>query len=200
MKKLILAAFLAGSFFTASAQSNTTFGVSGGVNFAKITASVDGVSGSGSSGTLTSFSVGVFADAPIGNNFSIQPGLYYTGKGGASDDGGDGKLKLSYLQVPINFLYNAPFGGGKLFVGAGPYVGIGLNAKTTNGRQSVDLEFGTDVKRTDVGATGLLGVRFDNGLLLKANYDLGLTNILGDNEIGVSSKNRVIGLSVGFTF
>ena len=201
MKKIILAAFLAaGTFFTASAQSKTTFGVSAGVNFAKITASVDGVSGSGSSGSLTSFSVGVFADAPLGQNFSIQPGLYYTGKGAGSDDGSDAKLKLNYLQVPVNFLYNAPFGGGKFFVGAGPYIGIGLNAKATGEGESADLEFGTDVKRTDFGATGLLGVRFDNGLLLKANYDLGLSNILPDNEVGVSSKNRVIGLSVGFTF
>jgi len=201
MKKLILAVLAAGSFFTASAQSKTTFGVSAGVNFAKITASVDGLSGSGSSGSLTSFSVGVFADAPIGGNFTIQPGLYYTGKGGASSESGeDGKLKLNYLQVPVNFVYNAPIGGGKIFLGAGPYVGLGLNAKSTGGSESADLEFGTDVKRTDFGATGLVGVRFNNGLLLKANYDLGLSNILPDNELGVKSKNRVFGLSVGFTF
>jgi hypothetical protein len=206
MKKLILAALAMGSVITASAQTKTTFGVSGGLNFAKISASLEGSSVSASSGSLTHFSAGVFADAPVGGNFSIQPGLYYTGKGGKSNfEGEASKLKLAYLQLPVNVVYNVPVSAGKLFLGAGPYAAYGLSAKADDDNGTTEkLKFGndagSDIKRTDFGATGLVGFNFNNGLLLKANYDLGLSNILpGDNQ-GIKSKNRVFGISVGYTF
>jgi hypothetical protein len=206
MKKLVLAILAFGSALTASAQSKTTFGVSGGVNFAKIVVSLEGSSISASTGSLTTFSVGVFADAPVGSNLSIQPGLYYTGKGGSQSESGEtSKLKLYYLQLPVNIVYNVPVSAGKLFFGAGPYAAYGLSGKQeATGESSVDVKFGSDVssdvKRTDFGATGLVGFNFTNGLLLKANYDLGLSNILPTNEFGAKTKNRVFGLSVGYTF
>jgi hypothetical protein len=206
MKKLILAALAMGSVFTASAQSKTTFGISGGLNFAKITSSFDGSSFSASTGSLTHFSAGIFADAPVGGNFSIQPGLYYTGKGGKVEfEGEASKLKLAYLQLPVNVVYNVPVSAGKLFIGAGPYAAYGLSAKgDDDSGVSEKLKFGSDassdIKRTDFGATGLIGFNFTNGLLLKANYDLGISNILPGDTEGLKMKNRVFGISVGFTF
>lgn len=205
MKKLILAVLAAGSVLTASAQSKTTFGISGGVNLAKLTASLDNSSASASSGNLTSFSAGVFANAPISTHFSIQPGLYYAGKGGSNtDDGVTTKVKVNYLQLPVNLVYNIAVSAGKVFFGAGPYAAYGLSAKGVANGQSADLTFGSDadsdIKRTDFGATGLVGFNFTNGFLLKANYDLGLSNIEPVSSLGIKTKNRVFGVSVGFTF
>jgi hypothetical protein len=185
MKKLIMAALAIGSVFTASAQTKTTFGITGGLNFAKLTTSFEGASFSASTGSLTHFSAGIFADAPVGGNFSIQPGLYYTGKGGKSTfEGESSKLKLSYLQLPVNVVYNVPVSAGKFFFGAGPYAAYGLSAKAEDDSGvSEKLKFGNDngsnIKRTDFGATGLVG--------------------FNDSQ-GVKSKNRVFGVSVGFTF
>lgn len=211
MKKLALAILALGSALTASAQSKTTFGISGGVNFAKIAVSVDGSSMSGSTGSLTSFSAGVFADAPVGSNVSIQPGLYYTGKGGKiSSDGESIKAKLNYIQLPVNVVYNAYVSAGKFFFGAGPYAAVALNGKSeysasgNSGSVSEDIEFGSGTnathKRTDFGVTGLVGFTFKNGLLLKLNTDLGLANTLNNNSFGEKNKNRVTSISVGYTF
>lgn len=206
MKKLLFAILAIGSVTTVSAQSKTTFGISGGLNFAKIKASISGSSTSASSGSLTSFSVGFFADAPLGGNFSIQPGLYYTGKGGKTDfEAGPRKAKLTYLHLPLNVVYSVPISTGKFFFGAGPYGAYGLSAKIEiEGQATEKFKFGnddnSDIKRTDFGATGLIGFNFTNGLLLKANYDLGLTNILPNNNGGHNMKNRVLGVSVGFAF
>ena len=211
MKKLILAVLAAGSVFSATAQSKTTFGISGGVNFAKIAVSFDGSSLSASTGTLTSFSAGVFADAPVSTNVSIQPGLYYTGKGGSvTADGETYKSKINYIQLPVNVVYNVPVSAGKFFFGAGPYAAIAVNGKNeysgsgSSASVSEDIEFGDNAnstyKRADFGATGLIGFNFKNGFLVKANYDLGLANISADNFLGEKNKNRVFGISVGYTF
>jgi len=206
-----MAILLAGSSLAVSAQVQTTFGIKGGVNFAKIVASgSDGNTNvSVSSGTLTSFSAGVFADSPISNEFSIQPALLYSVKGGDSNDGNStGKLKLNYLQIPVNFVYNAPLGFGKVFIGAGPYAAYALSGKVQdivgNNTVSVDVTFGddadSDFKRMDFGATALAGVKFSNGLLLNVSYDLGLSNISPGLSGDASIKNRVFGISAGFSF
>jgi hypothetical protein len=210
MKKLFLAAVAAASVFTASAQ--TTFGIKGGVNFANVQVSQEGTSATASAGSLTTFSAGVFADAPLGTGgFSLQPGVFYTGKGfSGSNDDLSAKLKLFYVQVPVNVVYNVPISAGKFFFGAGPYVAFGVNGKS-EARQTAggpifsdDVTFGndngSDIKRTEFGATGLAGFRFTNGLSLNVNYDLGLSNIIPGENLGGSLKNRVFGISLGYSF
>ncbi|WP_345953156.1 porin family protein [Mucilaginibacter sp. PAMB04168] len=209
MKKLLLAILAAGSFATASAQSKVTYGISSGVNFAKVGISATGSSLSISTSSLTTFSVGAFADIPVGSkNFSVQPGLYYTGKGFQLSEAGTSiKSKPFYLQVPVSLVYNVPFSGGKVFFGAGPYAAIGLNGKLEgtdgNAKESEDIKFGdnpaTDFyKRTDFGATGMAGIGLTNGLLFKVNYDLGLSNVSPESDAKI--KHRVVGLSVGYSF
>jgi len=206
----MLTILAAGAVFTASAQSKTTFGVKAGVNFSSLHVSSEGSSNTANSGSLTTFSAGLFADAPIGSKgFSLQPGLFYTGKGGDSNDGiSTGKLKLYYLQVPVNVVYNIPFTAGKLFFGGGPYAAYALSGTVkdqVSGRSvSVDVNFGNDInddfKRTDFGITALAGFQFTNGVLFNINTDLGLSNTLPSNSGGVSVKNRVFGISAGYSF
>lgn len=209
MKKLIFTLLAAGITLAASAQSKTTFGVKGGVNFAKVYATADNSSETARSGGMTSFHVGIFADAPLGEGFSIQPGLFYSGKGFSSNDGvNTGKVKFSYIQIPVNVIYNVPLNSGKFFFGAGPYAAYGISGKVqdqVSGRTvSVDVKFGNDLdsdfKRMDYGITGLVGFQFTNRLLLSANYDLGLSKIMPGDNLGYSLKNQVAGLSLGFTF
>jgi len=231
MKKTILTVFAAVCAFTASAQfsepNKPTFGIKAGVNFASVSVTQQGSSANYGSGTLTSFSAGAFADLPIGTNFSIQPGLYYSGKGynvkanfNLGEDfnvSAEETVKLSYIQLPLPLLYNASNSAGKFFFGAGPYAAAAIKAK---GKASgvIDIDLGEeqmsgsdedeqdltigkngDVKRLDYGVTGLVGFRLNNGLLISANYDLGLANIYNTDDTQ-KMKTRTIGVSLGFSF
>ena len=206
MKKHLLS--LAFAIFSISAFAQIpTLGIKGGLNFAKISGA-DGSGGTSTSGTLTTFSVGAFLDFK-GEVLSVQPGLFYTGKGSESNDqlgSSTSSLNLRYLQVPVDFVFYLPAVIGKVYVGAGPYAAYGISAKSktsTSGSTSgtTNLSFGNNgnqIKRMDYGLQGIAGFHFDSGFLVGLNYDLGLSNIANDSS--VKSKNRVLGASVGFTF
>ena len=204
MKKFLLSIALALASFIAFAQV-PQFGIKGGVNFANMTASSGSVSAS--LGTLTTFSAGAFTDIKAGA-ISIQPGIFYTGKGfKVSDDNGSnsGQLSLRYIQVPVNFVYHIPAVIGNVYVGAGPFAAVGVSGKikgTSEGESAEqDVTFGDDgeFKRTEFGLQGIAGFQFKTGFLVGLSYDLGLSNISNNNSEG-SFKNRVLGVSVGFTF
>lgn len=210
MKKLLLTLVAAAAVSLASAQTKTTFGIKAGVNFASLQASADNSSTTATSGSVTMFTAGAYVDAPIGNKgFSFQPGLYYTGKGGNSNDGqSTGKLKFNYLQLPVNLVYSVPVSAGKFYFGGGPYAAYALSAKAedkVNGQNvSVDLtlgnDAGSDIKRTEFGIGLLIGFQFTNKLNLGVNSDFGLTSVLPGSNNGYSLKNRVYGITAGYSF
>ncbi|MBD1386337.1 PorT family protein [Mucilaginibacter rigui] len=207
MKKILLLVCCAFAASTAFAQL-PTFGIRGGVNFAKLTASSGNLSASTSN--TTTFAAGLFADFKVGTAVSIQPALNFTGKGGKvtlTDFGTAGDLKTYYVQVPVNIVYHIPAVIGNVYFGAGPYVGVGVSGKakgTDDQGNSVseDIKFGNngELKRTDLGLNGIAGVEFKGGLILGINYDLGLSNIANNTSNDESLKNRVFGVSVGFKF
>lgn len=200
-KLLVFAALF---FSTVGLQAQVSYGVKAGVNFAQTAVSNTGVSVSASS--LTSFNLGAYIDAPVAANFSFQPGISLQGKGGkyaiapivVDDDlisiGGEAKVNLMYLEVPLNFVYYLPTGNsGKFFVGAGPYAGLGLRAKTGDKSNSFS---DAGLKTLDVGLNFLVGFKLNNGFLINGCYGLGLTNM--DKETDTSMKNRVFSVGVGF--
>lgn len=226
MKKPILLLLL--TFATSAAFAQIpTIGIKGGVNFATLSASgqennvVAGTNLQSSSGNVTSFNIGVFADLKFGN-FSLQPAVNFTGKGGIFDgatgllpDGSTSqvhsKYNLYYIQVPVNLVYHIPVVIGEIYIGAGPYGSSAVHGKlkqtavnTKNGSfgGSQDIKFGNnadEIKRMDYGANAIAGIRLKGGLLFNINYDLGLTNILPDAD-GNKMKTRVLGISAGFAF
>ncbi|MFA6247548.1 MAG: porin family protein [Mucilaginibacter sp.] len=208
MKKILLLVCCAFAASTAFAQL-PTFGIRGGVNFAKLTASSGNLSAS--TGSVTTFAAGVFADFKVGTAVSIQPALNYTGKGGnvsLIDFDTQADFKTYYLQLPVNVVYHIPAVIGNVYFGAGPYVGLGLSGKVKGkddqgNSVSEDITFGSEsgeFKKTDFGLNGIAGVEFKGGLILGINYDLGLSNISNDTADNESLKNRVFGVSVGFKF
>jgi hypothetical protein len=152
----------------------------------------------------------------------VQPGVLFTTKGAINKDDEDAKVKLSYIEVPINFLYKPVLGTGKLLLGIGPYVafGIGGNVSNTAGKEA-DIEFTKEVspsdyaaaaaaglypyfKRLDVGGNLLAGYEFSNKFSVQLNAQLGMVNINSEIE-GVSNddtklKNTGFGLSLGYRF
>ena len=128
-------------------------------------------------------------------------------------------LKISYLEIPLNFLYKPLLGNGHLLLGFGPYVAFGIGGKATyeGGGSSLTekIKFKKTVKSSDpndvvyirpmdAGANLLVGYEFGNRISFQLNTQLGLTKINPEYE-GVSNdkssaKNTGFGISLGYRF
>jgi hypothetical protein len=226
MKKVFLLLLLSVASLVSFAQS-ISLGIKGSANLANIVNKYNYATVSSSTGTITTFSIGAFVDLRL-RNWSVQPGAYFTGKGGkesqsisATDLVGGYSVKLNpfYVQVPVPVLYHIPVVAGEIFLGAGPYAAFAVSGKITGSSTyaqegdpgfeshttNIDrnLKFGNaegnDLKSRDYGATFLAGFKLTNGILLSANYDLGTSDI-GVNGSGVKRHNHVLGFSVGIVF
>ena len=201
----------------------TSLGLRGGVNFQN----VNGKDENGDkieNDILTGFNIGINAEIPVGIDFYFQPGLLYTIKGAKSEDVILGqtinsKMKISYVELPLNFLYKPLLGKGHLILGFGPYVALGLSGKVTydGGGSNVteNIKFQNKVMNTDpqdvvyirpleAGANLLAGYEFANRVSFQLNTQLGLTKINpeyeGASDDKASAKNTGFGFSLGFRF
>ncbi|HUM66655.1 MAG TPA: porin family protein [Chitinophagaceae bacterium] len=195
------------------AQSATTFGIRAGVNFQNLTG--EDFDGDKLENKLkTGFHAGLNAEIPVGIDFFVQPGVLFSTKGAKVFDSDD-KVNLSYIEVPVNFVYKPELGTGRLILGFGPYAAfaIGGQYKPENGND-IDIEFENEItaaqaisgvyfKRFDAGANLLFGYEFANKLSVQLNGGLGLVNINPKVE-GLSTdsktKNTGFGVSLGYRF
>jgi hypothetical protein len=216
MKKILLSsALILGVTFAAFSQ--TRIGIVAGPSFAKLKTSGSGLSGTCSTSTLTSFHAGFVIDAPLTDNVYFQPRILLSGKGGKLKAKAEGLKGTStsnpfYIEVPFNFLYKAPAGSGRLFLGLGPYAGIGVFGKVktdfVSGSQKISkdetIKFGSgkndDFKRFDFGLNFLLGYEFDGGFFINGNYSLGLANAAPNTSNDVTAHLQYFGISIGYLF
>jgi len=208
----------------AAAQSGsggkTSFAVLGGVN-------MQNLNGKDMSGNklenemIIGYHAGVNIQIPVAPEFYFQPGLQFSTKGAKNTDGLiSGTYNLSYVEMPLNFVYKAQVGNGYFMLGFGPYVAYGIGGKAIyeGGSASLetDIEFKKEVesgdplttvyiKPFDAGANLFFGYELPVGLFLQFNTQLGLLDInpkdnriTGDNKSLL--KNTGFGLSLGFRF
>ncbi len=202
MKKYALLVLLA--LGTLSTYAQVSFGVKAGYSNTNIQfEDNDGLS------RLSAWHAGVIADLSLAENFSLQPQLLVSAKGTqmkAEAAGVDvtSKIKLTYLELPVNFMYKHKAGAGKFFVGVGPYIAYGISGKVGDQKIKFDGKSFDEVgegdedahlKALDLGGNVLAGYELKNGLLFSINYSLGLTDISADDE---KSKNNYFGISVGY--
>lgn len=229
MKKLLLVlALTTGIAFASNAQDKKlSLGVRAGVNVSSIRA--DGTIGGYDISdeydfkSRTGFHVGAVLDWNVCGNFYIQPGLYFTTRGGKAEEADDDysyeeKWNMSFLQVPILASYRFDLSDKvKWHINAGPYIGVGLGGKVKweendmGDTDSGDYDmFGTaddnsdeeknGLKRFDAGLSFGTGVSFSN-VYIGVSYDLGLCN-LADKKAWDKAKfkNGNFAVSVGYNF
>src|SRR6478735_6956167 len=185
-KVLLFALAATALTLTSKAQEKTTFGVRAGVNFTNINGEIAGHDTENK--LKAGFNIGVNAEIPVASEFYLQPGLLFTTKGAKADEG-DAKTTVSYLEIPINFLYKPALGPGKMLLGFGPYVGIGLGGKIKGDGPDIDVKFKNDVtvseysdpkteygKRLDFGGNLLVGYELSNKISFQLNAQLGMAN------------------------
>lgn len=210
MKKLL---FLLGTclalHFTSNAQS-ARFGITAGAVFSNYDGKVGGESSTDK--TRIGMTFGVLVDIPLSKNFSFQPAINYVQKGSKIDTTFDGvTIKdqhiVNSIEVPLNFVFNARGSGGNFFIGAGPTFAYAISGKEklTDGTNSDsrDLKFGStqddDLRSMDIGANFMAGYCFNSGLMVSANYNAGLNNLMPVSSDG-SIKSHYFGIKVGFLF
>lgn len=225
IKTFLLSSLVIVLGFTASAQtkSKVKFGLRGGFDYTNINGK-DQYGRELNFDMVPRFNAGVVVDIPLGNQFSVQPGLLYSTKGGKTNREYLGlntaaDINIAYLELPLNFVYKPTLGTGNLLLGFGPYLGYGIGGKVDydqNGvKTSDDIEF-TDQYTTDnlsnmryykpfdVGGNLLFGYEFAGGFSAQLNAQLGMVDIRSENTLQPNSKaifkNTGFGLSLGYMF
>jgi len=199
MKKsvLVIALMIMSTTFI-SAQEYVYFGVKGGVNFSSF--SGDGYDDFVDPEERTAFHLGLLAEIPVSDRFSIQPEVLYSAQGydiSSRDGADDVEYQLDYINVPVLakfYLFN------KFSIEAGPQIGFLVNEEvdTNPTGDGGDIVLGEDqFKSVDFGVGLGLSYKLSN-FFISGRYNIGLSDIY-DIE-GVDAKNSVIQAGVGLMF
>lgn len=205
----------------AMAQSGVRFGIRGGVNSASLQGDavnslqnlLEFSKGAVTTSSRTGFYGGGYADIPVSEKFSIEPGLYYSQKGYVVR--GDLNIKVldmlgvnakaqlntSYIDLPV--LAKVNLNGFEIF--AGPQVSYLANAslRTTAGALGFNvldskMDATNQFNKWDAAITGGVGYQFTNGLNLRASYDYGLMKV--DDGSSFNAYNRAVKVGIGYSF
>lgn len=163
--------------------SNAQFGVRAGVNLAslKIKADFFGASFVINTDTKIGGHIGAFYREEVNEKFSIRPNLIFTTGGGKVEDASTGEsnsINISYLGLPIDFMYTLPAGENSFSLMGGPFFGYLLSTSTNEG----SVEEGEGFTSLDYGIN--IGVQFQiKSFGIGLTYGLGLANIAPEEEI-----------------
>lgn len=220
MKQKILLLLFIGAFFLADAQP-VSFGTAAGVGIysmrgdavANVKEAFNITNGIVQTAPLTGFYGGGYANIPIGNNLSAEPGLYYASRGyqvtgnytikdiSILTAAAKAALHTHYIEIPV--LLKASFNGLQIF--AGPQVSYLAGANLTTKVSALGLnlfnstiDMTNQLNRWSAGVTAGIGYQFANGIRLNAAYDRGLTKV--DAGKNIQSYNQGITVGAAFNF
>jgi hypothetical protein len=216
------------SVLMTSITNAQTARLEGGLNLANVSITDNGRVNDAK--MLTSFHAGIRGDIPLGNIFSFQPGLFFTGKGTKSKSGDESSVTYYkattnpyYVELPLNFVFKiADAKGSRFFAGAGPYLAVGVSGKNKVEGKYLGIAFSgeEDIRFSDDDPTTLdyeegagFGIlkRFDYGLngtaglegksmTLALNYGFGLSKLQSGGNSSSDNNNKHRVLSVSLGF
>lgn len=176
---------------------------------------------------LSSFQVGVMGDVKIMPFLYLQPGILFTGKGSKTQSGNvtdptyyRATTNPMYVEIPVNLVFKTP-GPLRFFVGAGPYLGIGVSGKNkvegkffgTSFASEEKIEWSNDdpatldyeegagygiMKRFDYGLNAVAGIEVSK-VVLALGYGHGLAKLQSGSNSGAdeNNKHRVLSFTLG---
>jgi hypothetical protein len=201
MKKSILVlALIVFSTSITTAQEFVQFGAKGGVNFANITGDDFDTE------SRTGFNVGLVAEIPVAERFSIQPEVFYSAQGfdlaeidqdNVFDIDDNIEYQLDYINVPVLAKVYLTDG---LSIQAGPSFNFKVNEEVdtmpTEDGGDTDLGDYSEVKDFEFGGAVGLEYKFNGGFFVQGRYSHGFTKLIDD----VDAHNSVIQAGIGFMF
>lgn len=206
MKKLVLLAASA-CLFAVSASAQVRFAPEVGFNISKLHYDFDDFDVEDDwnldEKSFTGIRAGAVVDICVAKHFTIQPGIFYSRKGGEriftffenrprvtpfTDNVILGnnvipdrstiqeRVVLSYIEIPLMFQYYFDAGPGRIFIGAGPTFSFGVNG---------DLHLEVDEPNNGIHIDDEFDLDFGEDGLVKAT-DIGLMANLGyDFDFGL---------------
>lgn len=155
------------------------------------------------------FNAGVFMNAPLGANFSIQPELIYTQYGAKTNytllnEKFSSSVNLDYIALPVMFQYNATPG---FYLEAGPEFGLSVSAKNkvkneTTGQTLTETgNYKDNINGFNFGIGVGAGYYFTENIGLTARYVAGITDIAKDRLAGSDAvRNNVFQVGLAYKF
>lgn len=217
MKKLFLGAAVAMSSLAFAQQ----FGIKGGMNVSSLSKDAS----LSDQKSKIGFNAGVFMNAPLAANFSIQPEILYSQMGDKSTStktttvGGTtvvskttGSTNLDYVTVPVMFQYNATPG---FYLEAGPEFGLMVSGKskgdttvtsttgttTTTSTNSGSVDIKDNLNTFNFGIGLGAGYYFTPNVGLTARYTAGITDIAKDRPSGSDAvRNNTFQVGLAYKF
>jgi hypothetical protein len=204
-------ALMLGAVTAANAQEadNTnsmaiSFGVKGGVNFANLNGD-----DFGDADSRTSFHVGVMAEFPLSEMFSLQAEVVYSGQGAAQSytvvnpldpefgERKDAELQLDYINVPVLakvYLFKG------FSLEAGPQFSFLVNDEydtdPTGNNGDSPSPYRDSLNTFEFGAVGGLSFTTEMGLFAYARYNQGISDIADEVKV----NNSVFQIGLGYKF
>jgi hypothetical protein len=190
MKKLLLSfgAILLVSF-ALNAQVQIQPGIKGGVSFSSVTnfRGDDRVTGH----------AGVFVNTKLSSHWSLQPELLYSAQGQKFNDqnSNDNVLALDYVQLPVMLQYRPV---SKVYVEAGPQVGLLVNAKTEGPNDADKADVKDDYKKADFGVSVGLGINATKNIGIYGRYNFGVMDVTKSDAIYRQNRDFQLGAAIKF--
>jgi hypothetical protein len=212
---LLSVLFLSITFTTAQYTDKISFGILGGVNFQNLYGQDFNGNKLGNE-LILGFHAGVNVQVPIVREFYFQPGVLFSAKGAKkSGDTSVTTTNLSYIEVPLSFVYKDLLGKGYIFLGLGPYIGYGFmgKVKTESGviSRKKEIEFENVVendkpltvpyyKAFDLGGNIFFGYEMELGIFAQLNIQAGMLNINPEYNAYPDDKRIIRNTGFGFSF
>lgn len=217
MKKLVLGAAIAMSSLSFAQQ----FGVKAGMNVSSLSKDAS----MSDEKSKIGFNAGVFLNAPLAENFSIQPELMYSQMGNKATNTTTstigattittkrtGSTDLDYITLPVMFQYKAT---PSFYLEAGPEFGLmvsgknkgettvttvtGVNTTTNSASGSTDIKDNLNTFNFGIGLGA--GYYFTPNVGLTARYVAGLTDIAKDRPSGSDAiRNNLFQVGLAYKF
>lgn len=198
MKKILLSA-LTVIAFSLLAQAQVKLGVKAGGNISKQRINSSHGSSLFTNDKYKSFHAGFISEFTLSERLYLQPQLLYSRKGATlliSTGAADTKVRINYIDLPVNLVYKLPVSFGKIFAGAGAAFSYGFEGKQEQNGQKTGLYSGNTWKHEDLSLSFTAGAEFDNGLFVSINSQKGFLDVYKAD--GVSVKNRSVSVSLGY--
>ena len=154
--------------------------------------------------------IGGFGIIEFNENFALRPEVLLQYKNSIMEVKSTG-VETDYqyfgVEIPVYAVGQFAFESGKGFVGVGPYVGFGIDARyKADGADDINLykEIGntgkSNFQRWDVGAGLLLGYEFSNKFQIIAGYKVGFLDVLDAGKDNATMLNHTICLGLAHSF
>ena len=163
------------------------------------------------------FNAGVFMNAPLGSNFSIQPELLYTQYGakgnytapvvttsGVVNQEFSSSTHFDYIALPVMFQYNAT---PAFYLEAGPEFGLSVSAKdkvkneTTGETLAESDNYKDNINGFNLGLGIGAGYYFTPNVGLTARYVAGLTDVAKNRPSGSDAvRNNTFQVGLAYKF